>query len=239
MEKDPTVYKGIMKKNLIFPSLLLTLLLYQPIPAMASETQQPDWTAEEVLLKVREREQTLATFIARFKQIQQNSLFARSQISEGTIFFDRNGKLLMKMIAPDTYLVFITNQKMMLGVPGSSSYRQKKLPGRGAFFKQVMGIDQLKKQYDIRMISIPGEKGPELELKPLKISRRTPFSTIRVRINTLHWLPEMIRLEEPGKDVTTFHLEFISINQPLPDGIFDIPLPDNKSLSPEGSHAIK
>jgi len=102
-----------------------------------------------------------------------------------------------------------------------------------------MGIDGLKNQYDTRMISPPVKESCELELKPLKRSRRTPFSTIRVRIDTLRWLPEMIRLEESGNDVTTFHLEFISINQPLPDGVFDIPVPDKKSFSPEGSHAIK
>jgi outer membrane lipoprotein-sorting protein len=225
-----------MKK---IPILLLLLLFCPSMVTMASEIQQSVRTAEDVLLKLEERERTLATFIARFKQIQENSLFAQSQISEGTIFFDQGGKLLMKMTTPEAYLVFIANQEMIIGVPGSSSYRQKRLPGGNNFFKQAMGIDGLKNRYDTRMISAPAKESCELELKPLKRSRRTPFSTIRVRINTLEWLPEMIHLEESDNDVTTFHLEFISINQPLPDGIFDIPVPDKKILSPQGSHAIK
>lgn len=224
----------------IFYTILTILLLLNPsIPTFSAETEKSDWTVEKVLRNVQEREQTLTTFVAEFKQIQENSLFAGAQVSEGTLFFDHSGKLLMKMSAPEAYLVFIHDQKMILGVPGSSSYRQKKLPGKKPFFKQVMGIGQLKNQYDIRRTAAPCEEICELELKPLKKSRRTPFSSIRARINTRQWLPEMIHLEEPGGDVTTFHLQFISINQPLPEGIFDIPIPDTKSTLPEGNHDIK
>ena len=219
--------------------LTILLLLNPSMPALSAEVQKSDWTVEEVLLHVREREQTLATFIAEFRQIQENSLFAETQVSEGTLFFGHNGKLLIKMSAPEAYLVFIGDQKMILGVPGSPSYRQKKIPGKKPFFKQVMGIGQLKNQYDIRKTASPCGEICELELRPLKKSRRIPFSSIRARINTRQWLPEMIHLEEPGGDVTTFHLQFISINQPLPEGIFDIPIPDTTSALPEGNHDIK
>ena len=229
-----------MKKNPIIYALILTLLLLNPsIPAHSADVQKSDWTVEEVLRNVREREQTLTTFIAEFKQIQENSLFTEAQVSEGTLFFDHNGRLLMKMSAPEAYLIFIEDQKMILGVPGSPSYRQKKIPGKKPFLKQMMGIGQLKNQYDIHKTAAPCGETCELELRPLKKSRRIPFSSIRARINTRQWLPEMIHLEEPGGDVTTFHLQFISINQPLPEGIFDIPIPDTTSALPEGNHDIK
>ena len=225
--------------------LTLTLLLFfLAIPAYSEEMRNPaTWTVDDVLLHLTERQQTLLTFIAGFKQIQQNSLFDQPQVSEGTLYFDHSGKLLMKMTTPEVYLVFITDRKMILGVPGSSSYRQKKLPGQNTFFKQVMGIgqsvDQLKKQYDIQMASTPCKETCDLRLTPLKKSRRTPFASIRTTINTLQWLPETIHLEETGDDVTTFNLLFTSINQPLPDRIFDIPLPDKKADFSEGYHDIK
>ena len=170
-----------MKKTFI---VLILLLMFQAMPALSSETQNPaTWTVDEVLLHLKERQRTLATFIAGFKQIQQNSLFDQPQVSEGTLFFDHSGKLLMKMTTPEIYLVFITDQKMILGVPGSSSYRQKKLPGRNTFFKRVMGIgqsvDQLKNQYDIQMVATPCKETCELRLTPLKKSRRTPFTSIQ------------------------------------------------------------
>ena len=224
--------------------MTLTLLLFcLTMPAHPSETQTPARTVDDVLQHVKERERTLETAVVVFRQVQQNSLFDGPQVSEGTLFFDHSGKLLMKMTAPEAYLVLITDQKMILGVPGSSSYRQKTLPGRNTFFNQVMGIgervDQLINQYDIRMAAVPCEISCELELKPLKKSRRTPFTTIRATINTRQWLPETIRLEEPDGDITTFHLQFTSINQPLPDHIFDIQVPDKKPALPEGSHGIK
>jgi outer membrane lipoprotein-sorting protein len=230
-----------MKKTFI---VLTLLLLYPAMPALPSETQKPAiWTVDDVLLHLKDRQRTLATFIAGFKQIQQNSLFDQPQVSEGTLFFDHNGKLLIKMTTPEAYLVFITDQEMIMGVPGSPSYRQKNLTGRNTFFKRVMGIgqsiDQLKNQYDIQMATTPCKETCELRLTPLKKSRRTPFASIRATIDTLQWLPETIHLEETGGDVTTFHLQFTSINQPLPDRIFDIPLPDKKADRPEGYHDIK
>ncbi|MFC1875968.1 outer membrane lipoprotein carrier protein LolA [Thermodesulfobacteriota bacterium] len=234
-----------MKKFPIIRSFILILLLFFPvIPALPSETQIPAvWTVDDVLLRLKERERTLTTFVAGFKQIQQNSLFDQPQVSEGTLYFDHNSKLLMKMTTPEAYLVFITDRKMILGVPGSSSYRQKKLPGRNTFFKRVMGIgqsiDQLKNQYDIQMVATPCKETCELRLTPLKKSRRTPFTSIQATIDTLQWLPEIIHMEEIGGDVTTFYLQFTSINQPLPNRIFDIPLPDKKADRPEGYHDIK
>lgn len=228
----------------ILSIILMLILLYPAMPALSSETQKPAiWTVDDVLLHLKDRQRTLATFIAGFKQIQQNSLFDQPQVSEGTLFFDHNGKLLMKMTTPEAYLVFITDQEMIMGVPGSPSYRQKNLTGRNTFFKRVMGIgqsiDQLKNQYDIQMATTPCKETCELRLTPLKKSRRTPFASIRATIDTLQWLPETIHLEETGGDVTTFHLQFTSINQPLPDRIFDIPLPDKKADRPEGYHDIK
>lgn len=225
--------------------IILTLLLLYPVmPALPTETQKPVvWTVDDVLLRLKERQRTLTTFVAGFKQIQQSSLFDQPQVSEGTLYFDHNSKLLMKMTTPEAYLVFITDQKMILGVPGSSSYRQKNLPGRNTFFKRVMGIgqsvDQLKNQYNIQMVATPCKEICELRLTPLKKRRRTPFTSIQATIDTLQWLPETIHMEETGGDVTTFYLQFTSINQPLPDRIFDIPLPAKKTDRPEGYHDIK
>jgi outer membrane lipoprotein-sorting protein len=226
-------------------SIILILLLFCPaMPVFPAETQEPGaWTVDDVLLHLKERERTLTTFVAGFKQVQQNSLFDQPQVSEGTLYFDHNSKLLMKMTTPEAYLVFITDQKMILGVPGSSSYRQKNLPGRNTFFKRVMGIgqsvEQLKNQYDIRMVATPCKEICEFRLTPLKKSRRTPFTSIQATIDTLQWLPEKIHMEETGGDVTTFYLQFLSINQPLPDRIFDIPLPVKKPDRPEGYHDVK
>lgn len=233
-----------MKRLPILASLILTLILLYPVtPALADEMQKADWTVEDVLLRLKERERTLTTFVAGFKQTQRNSLFEKAQTSEGILYFDHDGKLLMKMTMPEPYLVFITDRKMILGVPGSPSYRQKNLSGQNTFFKRVMGIgqsvDQLKTLYDIQMVAGSCKESCEIRLKPLKKSRRTPFKSIQASIDTQKWLPEAIYIEETGGDVTSFHLEFRSINQALPDRIFDIPLPDKKIHRSEGYHDIK
>ena len=143
----------------------------------------------------------------------------------------------MKMTTPEAYLVFITDQKMILGVPGRPP-TGKTCRAKIIFSKTGDGNRSVRGSVE-KTIRHPDATSPcneicELRLTPLKKSRRTPFTRIQATIDTLQWLPETIHMEETGGDVTTFHLQFRSINQPLPDRIFDIPLPDKKPDRPEG-----
>jgi len=222
--------------------LAMLCLLGSPAPALPAEMEKSTWTVDAVLSKIKNREQTLETFVAGVQQIQNLHLFHQPQISEGMLFFHRSGSLLMRMEKPETYFVLITGRKMITGAPGAP-LRQKNLPGKAPFFKQVMGldqtVDQLKRRFAIQMLTPRDETTCELELRPLKKNRRIPFTRIQATVNTRLWLPTSIRLEESSGDRTTIHLQFISVNEPLPAGIFDIEVPDKKRTRPAGSHDIK
>ena len=51
---------------------------------------------------------------------------------------------------------------------------------------------------------------------------------IEVVVNRKNWLPEHIYIKEKKGDHTDIRLEFKSINEPLPTGIFSIELPEDK-----------
>jgi outer membrane lipoprotein-sorting protein len=63
-----------------------------------------------------------------------------------------------------------------------------------------------------------------------------PFQSIRVTLDTRLWLPKSIRLEEPNNDTTEFELSYLTINNPLPEGIFTIDVPIKEMDDPFESH---
>lgn len=209
---------------------LLVLIIGQVPTALASDNQQQDWSLDEVLQNIKDRGQSLETFIANFKQIQNNRLFVEKETSQGILYYHHSGKLLMEMTVPEKYLLFISDHKMILGVPGTPAYRQKKMPRGMTSLEQMVGLDQslqqLKQRFKIRMVCNSSEKRCEINLIPTQKRQGMPFDSIKATFNTHQWLPQMIELHEVNGDSTAFYLEYVSINQPLPDNIFDIPKPD-------------
>ena len=62
---------------------------------------------DRVLNNIEARHNSLRTFTADFKQIQQSHLFHQAQVSEGMLFFDYTGKMLMHMIQPHAFILLI------------------------------------------------------------------------------------------------------------------------------------
>jgi len=231
----------MIRNTKIWPALPILVLILIAVPTM-STADEKTLTLDEVLFHLKTREQTLDTFSADFRQVQRSALFEKPQTSEGRLYFDRSGKLLMKMTMPETFFVFLTGRKMISGTPGSP-YRQKTLPGSNPFFKQILGtgrsVDQLKRQFNIQLTNVVKGQGCDIEFHPLKKKRRMPFVSLQASINTRLWLPETVRLRESGGDVTVFFLTFTAINEPLPDGIFDIEAPNSLPAESPGSHEAK
>jgi outer membrane lipoprotein-sorting protein len=212
------------------------------LPTIGIADQNTTLSMDEVLRHVHARQSTLTTFIADFNQVQQNELFAEPQASSGTLYFDRVGKLLIKMRQPETYVVLLTDGKMISDVPGSPT-RQKNLPGGKTFLQKmlnlVQSIDQLKKQFLIQINPNPDVHLYTLELRPLKINRRMPFSKIHALIDSRLWLPINLHLVEPGGDSIRFAFQFTAVNSPLPENIFDIGPIDAKTSPSDDNHESK
>ena len=222
--------------------IVLVIALGLTLPTSSAADQTRDLSLDEVLLNLKTRQETLTTFIADFKQVQQNELFAEPQTSSGTLYFDRVGKLLIKMRQPEPYVVLLTDGKMISGVPGSP-FGQKKLPGGKTALQKTLGmdrsLDQLKKQFRIRMSPNPGQHLYTLEFRPLKVNRRMPYSNIEAVVDDQMWLPINLLLVEPGGDSVRFIFQYTAINSALPQDIFDIGPIDAGSSPSDNTHEIK
>lgn len=212
------------------------------LPTTGLADQNKILSLDDVLLQLQTKQKSLTTFIADFNQVQKNELFAEPQTSSGTLYFDRTGKLLIKMNQPEPYVVLLTDGKMISGVPGSS-LRQKNLPGGKTFLQKMLdmleSVDQLKKQFRIQMNPKTDANLYALELRPFKINRRMPFAKIQAEIDSQLWLPVNLQLVEPGGDSVRFDFQFTAVNSPLPQDIFDLGPLDANSSRPDISHENK
>ncbi len=78
-----------------------------------------------------------------------------------------------------------------------------------------------------------------LELSPLKINRRMPYSEIQAEIDSQLWLPVELKLVEPSGDLVHFVFQFTAINSPLPKDIFEIGSIETDSTSSDDIHESK
>lgn len=230
MEKD---IHYIRRFSGLIPTIILGLIIWNLFFRIScAETGIAQSDLDRILANITARQNTLKTFSADFKQIQQSHLFHRAQVSEGMLFFDHTGKILLNMIQPHDFILMIAEDMMVLGDPTTSVYTKKRIRPRHSFLKGILELDQslegLKKRYDIRLESDDSREKIDLRLIPRAKDSRMPFNAIGVKINPHLWLPEIIRLEESNGDHTTIELHFITVNKPLPDDIFALPAPPSK-----------
>ena len=214
--------------------ILLWLLLFSAAGGLSLHTgsgacsvaeNKSDSLVDSVLKRITEREAHLKTFTASFIQTQQNELLTTPLISKGILFYDRNGKMLMKITDPEPFVVLIANGLITMGNPASKRFKQKAVPGRETFLKRYLGFERsitdLKTDYDIQMDGECPETTCRLTFRPKKQSRGVRFQRIRVTVDTRLWLPTVILLEEPNADFTRFDLFYHTVNEPLPPNTFN------------------
>jgi len=200
--------------------------------AVRADTSEKYADLDRILSQVKQREKTLKTFVARFHQTRKNALLVEPLVSEGIMYFDHTGKILMKITDPQPLMLLIMDNRFIMGNPDTGQFTQKHIPGRRSIVERYLGIgqsvDTLKSTYDIQPVSPNGSTTCHLKLIPKSTNRNLPFLSIDVGINRQLRLPEYIRLNEAGGDYTAITMQFQSINTPLPEGIFSFEVPQRE-----------
>jgi outer membrane lipoprotein-sorting protein len=232
MEKNPdnvAMRKSLFKKYIVPISLGLGLFLH-PDPVIPSEEDlQPESELSWVIKNIKEKEKGLKTFTAKFVQTKKTYLLQEPLHSEGVIYFDRTGRILLKVISPSPLIVLLKDKMLLVYYPDLSKSEERYL-GRTddilkKYFSIGQSIEELKKQYAIQLVSKTHPDGYRLKLIPKMKAITRYIETIEVLVSPKHWLPERIHFEEVKGDNTSLSLQFISINEPLPPDIFTIDVP--------------
>jgi len=223
--------KFLIKKYIVPISLCLSLFLY-PYAVSPSETEpQSETELSWVMENIKEKEKNLKTFTAKFSQTKKTSLLREPLHSEGIIYFDSSGKMLLKVISPSPLITLLKDGMLLTYYPDVSKTEERYLGRTDTILKKYFGIGQsieeLRKQYTIQLVSKTHSESYHLKLIPKMKPIKKYINSIEVEVSPKHWLPNHIHFKETKGDYTSLKLDFISINEPLPRGIFQVDFPKN------------
>ena len=228
-----------LKYRLIILIFIGLSLFYDTVPALPHEADvQTESELFRVIKKIKDKERTLKTFTAHFKQVKTSQLLREPLHSEGLIYFDMNGKMLMKVIAPSPLILLLKDDQQMIYYPTLSMVEKKSFGKTDDIFKQYLGIGEsiqaLQSKFDIQLVTNPHSDRYHLKMTPKQRNMAKHFMMIEVVINPNHWLPEQIHFKEKKGDYTTIQMQFTSINEPLPSDIFEIEVSEDVEANGRG-----
>jgi len=222
--------KQYVLKRYVIPiclSMILVLFPCQVFPSKSDLRSESDlsWAMK----RIKGRERSLRTFTARFVQLKKTCLLKEPLRSEGVIYFDRTGKMLLRIISPSPLIVLLKANTLLTFYPDLSKTEEIYLGSTHDIFKEYFGIGQsieeLQRQYTIQLVSKIDSDVFRLKLIPKMKTITKYIETIEIVVSSKDWLPEQIHFKEVKGDNTSISLQFTSINEPLPSGIFTIDVP--------------
>jgi outer membrane lipoprotein-sorting protein len=224
--------KQYFLKKYIIPICLSMILILFPCQIFPSESDiRPESDLSWAMKRIKERERSLRTLTARFVQLKKTCLLKEPLRSEGEIYFNRTGKMLLRIISPSLLIVLLKANTLLTFYPDLSKTEEIYLGSTHDIFKEYFGIGQsieeLQKQYEIQLVSKTDSDGYRLKLIPKMKATTRYIETIEVVVSPKNWLPEQIHFKEVKGDNTSLSLQFISINEPLPQNIFKIDFQKN------------
>jgi len=227
--KDSGMRKFLIKKYIVPISLCLILFFY-PYAVSPSETEpQSETELTWVIKNIKEKEKALKTFTAKFVQTKKTHLLQEPLHSEGIIYFDSSGKMLLKVISPSPLITLLKDSMLLTYYPDVSKTEERYLGRTDTILKQYFGIGQsieeLRKQYAIQLVSKTHSESYHLKFIPKMEPIKKYIDSIEVIVSPKNWLPNHIHFKETRGDYTSLKLHFISINEPLPQGIFQVDFP--------------
>jgi outer membrane lipoprotein-sorting protein len=229
--KGSAMRNHLSHKYIVFIFLGLCLFLYPYLVSLAQTELQLESELSWVIKNIKDKEKDLNTFAAKFSQTKKTHLLKEPLHSEGLIYYDSASRMLLQVTSPSSLKVLLEDNMLFVYYPGLSKVEEKYL-GRDNILKKYFGIGQsieeLEKQYEIQLIPKSHSDSYHLKLVPKVPEIARNIEMIQIVVSAKSWLLEQIHFKESEGDYTSIWLEFTSINESLPPGIFTIDLPEDR-----------
>ena len=202
----------------------LLIIPYRGISSIAATTGESD----RIVQHIKEREKTLNTLTATFIQVKSTRLLKEPLRSEGIIYFQAPGTMLCKVLNPTPITLLFKNRLFLMYYPDTGKSKKRYLGNNilKEFFGMGKPIEEFEKHYAITLDSIADNGTYHLKLVPKQRMMAHRIKMIELDIAPDQWLPHHIELREKSGDVTSIHLQYTSINEPLAADIFRVVTPD-------------
>lgn len=227
-----------MMNRYIAPILIIICLSLLPMHVFSSEADHQS-TAElvRVIKNIKEKEKTLKTFIATFSQIKKSQLLRETLKSDGLIYVDFSGKILIKVIHPSLITLLFKDNVQVTYYPDLAKAEKTIIGRTDNILSKYLGIGQpievIQNQFDISLGDKISSGGYHLKMIPKNTATARYIDMIEVVVNSKNGLPEQIYFKEKQGDHTAIQLEYKAINELIPPGIFSIELPEDNENDDE------
>jgi outer membrane lipoprotein-sorting protein len=185
---------------------------------------------DKLLSDVKARAETIDTLVAQFKQTRISNLLQAPLVSTGLIYFERGGNMLTQVNTPSALQLFVRGQDVMILNPELGTVRKRRVPRSDQMIKAWLegdvSIDMLTQQYELQATRSLNREGYNLQMIPRDPRIARHVDRVEIELNPATLLPEQVMVRLTKGDRTTVELQYVSINKPLPAGIFDIAIPD-------------
>ncbi len=215
------------------PHCLALLLLVLPSTLLAEKP--PD--LEEIVREMGEAQESLKTLSADFTQVKTLSLLAKPDVSKGHLYFNAPGKILWEYLDPDHTLLLIDERTLLAYYPDLKKADRvdisKKRERYDKYFGVTLGATGKGRDYfEIELAlesDLPGTWLLILTPKSKRIERYV--SEIRLWVDRKNFLPRKFEYREANGDATTYLLESVVTNEPLPADTFAVKLPQDVEVN--------
>lgn len=219
----------------IVPILMIICLFLFPLHLFSSEANHESTSQlVHVIKNIKEKEKNIKTIVATFVQVKKSQLLREALKSEGLIYVDFNGKILIKVLHPSLITILFKDNIQITYYPDLAKAEKNMIGSTDNILSKYLGIGQpiemIQKQFDIRLGDKVSSGVYHLKMIPKSTVTAKYIDVIEVVVNKTNGLPEQIYFKEKQGDHTSIQLKYKAINDPISPSIFSIELPeDNKS----------
>lgn len=212
------------------PYWLGLLLLTALLPGIAG-TQPGPKEEDRILAQIKSRAETVGTFVATFRQKRLTRLLREPLLSEGLIYFEQDGNMLMQINKPSSLKLLFEGQYLTIINSKQALVYKKRLSATDRMMTTWIGfglpLAAMKQQFNVRLAAPIENNRYRLTLTPQQEDLAQHIAAIEIEVDIDNLLPTQVVISETGGDRTTVDLNFLSINEPLPTGIFTIAIPES------------
>ncbi|MCP4748473.1 MAG: outer membrane lipoprotein carrier protein LolA [Desulfobacteraceae bacterium] len=214
--------------KLIYPHRLYFLIcltgLFIVYGIVAADAPGLDKQTFDVITKIKKVENSLKSFSANFIQLQKSDLLESVVRSQGTIYYEADGKLLIKVTSPSSYSVLFDGEWVLIHDPEQKQTKKHSISGKENILKKYFGfgqpIEDLIQRFEVKATKNMPLPDVTLVMRPKKRAMAKRVRLISAIVDDQRWLPGQIYVQFNQKEWIRLTLNFKAVNQPLPPDTF-------------------
>ena len=222
-----------VRPRLVGGLIVLLLLSAVPLaPAGPRKAKVPPDLAE-ILSRMDDAAKNLRTISANLEYTKVTVVVDDKSTETGRLFFQKskNPQILIDIRAPESKTILFKKNKAEIFLPKIKQIQEYDLTSRSGLVQQFLllgfgtQIDELKKNYDLKMLSeqeLDGDTTVLLELVPTQANIAAQLDKVHLWISEESWLPVQQKFFQPGGDYLIAHYTSVKVNRRLPSSTFQI-----------------